>query len=87
MLSAYKYFIRKISRDPSQFKMLIQPKNRKQAAAIERLRRFQEERLQIFNARLRLICVSNVEVIVAPLFYDKVYTKYRRKSELLISPT
>ena len=79
MLSAYKHFIRKIIRDPSQFKMLMLSKDHKQAAAIERRRRFEEERkLRIFNARERLIGVSNVEVILAPWFYDKVYTKCRR---------
>jgi len=67
--------------------MLMLPKDHKQAAAIERRRRFEDERiLRIFNAWQRLIGVSNVEVIVAPLFYDKVYTKCRRKSELPISP-
>jgi len=42
------------------------PKDHKQAAAIERRRRFEEERkLRIFDARQRLIGVSN-EAILAP---------------------
>jgi len=59
--------------------MLMLPKDHKQAAAIERRRRFEEERkLRIFNARQRLIGVSKVEVILAPELYHKVYTKCRR---------
>jgi len=47
--------------------MLMLPKDHKQAAAIERRRRFEEERkLRIFNARQRLIGVSKFEVILAP---------------------
>ena len=58
--------------------MLMLPKDHKQAAAIEKRRRFEEERkLRIFNARQRLIGVSN-EVFLAPWLYDKVYTKCRR---------
>jgi hypothetical protein len=47
--------------------MFMLPEDRKQAAAIERRRRVEEERkLRIFNARHRLIGVSKVKVILAP---------------------
>jgi hypothetical protein len=51
--------------NPSLLKMFMLPEDYKQAEAIERRRRFEEDRkCRIFNARQRLIGVSNPSSLV-----------------------
>jgi hypothetical protein len=63
--------------NPSLLKMFMLPEDYKQAAAIERRRRFEGERkCRIFNARQRLIGVSNPDSLVGCQDLYKVRYNY-----------